>query len=438
MDYKRIIDRLFRKIFDFRVRYNIFTRNQKINEFLIGGVQRDGNDYTDYKNSTNNYGELADKLTTKYKEIRLIWNGHSNRIGEFIPRCSIAKFLDEQNPTILYLMVVHENDECNKKLIKILTNNFYVCSDGEDLKKWTYIVNRFKRINIRFYDELNKARFEYRYDVTKINNKDLFKLTNEELEYGKRKQVELRIEREFVCIANRDSGYLRETYVNSSNFHNYRDSSIKTRKLAIQYLNDNGFTTVRMGKIVNEEVHYQGCVDYASLGYDEFMDVFFATKCKMFISDLSGVATIAAAMGKPIVWTNGCGFLGNCFGGLPINYEDIMIMKKPIWNSTGKTLSSIEVIENNVLDLIGSEKLDELGVRLVENTAEEIFEAVKERLLRINNQWFSNRNDEELQNKYREFVEIYCNKNKLDIRMIVPARVGTAFLRDNKAWLTLS
>ncbi len=73
-----------------------------------------------------------------------------------------------------------------------------------------------------------------------------------------------------------------------------------------------------------------------------------------------------------------------------------------------------------------SEGYKKAGVKIIDNTSQEIFDVVKEMYHRQNGLWSSSEEDEILQKKFKS---LFTKKNRA---YGSPARLGTDFLKNNK------
>ena len=106
--------------------------------------------------------------------------------------------------------------------------------------------------------------------------------------------------------------------------------------------------------------------------------------------------------------------------------------------SAAQTFSSVSVSENVPLDLyVSTEIFEKKGVVLNNNSPQEILDATKEKIDRLNNNWKIKIEDEELQKKFWTLFPIDA-KNKVSGKELhgkIKSRVGTEFLKQNKNFL---
>ena len=87
------------------------------------------------------------------------------------------------------------------------------------------------------------------------------------------------------------------------------------------------------------------------------------------------------------------------------------------------------MIDNKIVCYDKTEEYDKAGLKIVENTSEEILDLAREMNERIDGTWKEMEEDKKLQEKYWSlFPEDSLNKT-------CPARIGALFLRKNRELL---
>jgi putative glycosyltransferase (TIGR04372 family) len=241
----------------------------------------------------------------------------------------------------------------------------------------------------------------------------------------------------FVCLIVRDAAYLDAHQSKDWTYHNYRDSDIQNYLLAAEELADRGYFVVRMGAKVHEAIKSSNpkIIDYATNGMrSDFMDVYLGERCEFCVSSGTGFDALPYIFRRPIVYAN----------LVPLGYlwtfrqKIIGITKHHIPLQKDRDLTLSEIFTQGVGFGLRTSDYETQGVRLVENTPEEIRDVVVEMAERLNGTWQPGTNDDALQ---RRFWEIYLVHAK-DIYQNKPlhgetrARFGAQFLRDNSAFLS--
>jgi putative glycosyltransferase (TIGR04372 family) len=244
----------------------------------------------------------------------------------------------------------------------------------------------------------------------------------------------------FVCLNVRDSAfYGRWEFTDSGSGEtgdSYRDSNVQNYVLAAEALADRGYVVVRMGAIVRDpmKTSHPGVIDYAANGMrSDFMDIYLGAKCAFCVSTGSGFDSVPMIFRRPIAFVN---FVpaGEMDASCAANLN---ITKHHYLADGGKELSLAEIFARGAGFLYAASEYQECGIRLVENTPEEIRDLAVEMDERLKGTWRPHEDDEALQ---KRFWEIFP-KNEPGTDRGYPwhgeirGRVGAAFLRANRNWL---
>jgi putative glycosyltransferase (TIGR04372 family) len=249
----------------------------------------------------------------------------------------------------------------------------------------------------------------------------------------------------FICIHGRDSEYLERVRPRNVaaygdwGWQNHRDVSIGNYVLAAEKLAELGYYVIRVGKYVKEPFNsaHPRVIDYATQYQSDFMDVFLADRCAFFIGQNSGMIALPMIFRRPTVFVNM--FPLWAIAGLRFT-NGIAIPRKLYSEQRGRFLTYSEIVGLGIADCIfktpeQKDLYNALGLRIVENTAEEISEAAMEmhQTLRSQLSWLAE--DEELQRRFSSIlgshpgtVPNWGDENRL-------LRFGAHFLRTNRELL---
>lgn len=190
-----------------------------------------------------------------------------------------------------------------------------------------------------------------------------------------------------VCLLVRDSEYLAtEPGLNpeasgkpagSWEYHSYRNSDIRTFIPAVEWLVSQGAFVLRMGKAMETAVAVPGMFDYAFSGSrSDFLDVWLFANCSMCVTTGSGPDVISVFSGKQVVAVN----------HVPLTtvftYGRVLTASKKLYDINGRRLSLEENIDIN---LSRTDDFLRKGIVIVELSAGEILDVVKEGWLRSKN-----------------------------------------------------
>jgi len=228
----------------------------------------------------------------------------------------------------------------------------------------------------------------------------------------------------FVCFQARDSAYLQAVFSNKDwQYHEYRDSTINNYVPAAEELVRRGYYTIRMGAIVREILTTTNpmIIDYATNNRTDFMDVFLSAKCRFFLCDFSGIASLPIIFRRPVAWANTIRFVNV----LLLGSDDLAIPKKLWLREKRRFLTFHEILDSGAAMYSTGKQYEQLGVDVVENTTDEITALVIEMDERLKGTWKTSEDDEELQQRFSALFET-----------IKPhGRIGAEFLRQNRELL---
>jgi putative glycosyltransferase (TIGR04372 family) len=226
-----------------------------------------------------------------------------------------------------------------------------------------------------------------------------------------------------VCFHIRDSDYLSYKFPNNDfSYHDYRDAKIESYCKSIQYLIDNGYTVIRIGAKSNQSfssLNYDNYFDFCldrNEEYGDFLYVFLLSICNFFLATTSGPLSVADIFDTPTLTINSVPFFPG-FGqnsrfipkrllqnGIQVNMLDIC---------AGKTLSHTD--SKPLIFTFDSKGLSENSYEYVDNSEDEIYEAVKEFSLQIENRTLNNDLSELQKNYVKSLPEDYIFKNSKSV-----------------------
>ncbi len=255
--------------------------------------------------------------------------------------------------------------------------------------------------------------------------------TKEEEKFGQEQLQKMGIDGPIVPFMNREAEYLKQRFHKcDTSYHNYRDTSVKHYKDAIEELAQIGYFCLRMGVTHAEDlpVNHSRIIDYALNYRTDFMDIFILSKCKFFLSASTGPITVAALFRKPVAYVNVVSMLCNVYEACAP--YDLMIFKKYWCKDEKRFLSAKEIVNRGMAYFNRTELFVENNIELIENTSEEIRDLALEMHRRLNGEWQESEEEITLQNLFWSHVGLEEERKKG-----VPSfRIGAMFLQKNK-WL---
>ena len=240
----------------------------------------------------------------------------------------------------------------------------------------------------------------------------------------------------FICLAVRDSSYKREQFEDRDVAKDdYRNNDIDNYQKVAEQLAKDGYLVFRMGAKVERQFVTGSplVIDYASNGMrSEFLDIYLGANCELFISSVLGIDSIPEIFRRPRVLTNYIP-IGN-FG--KYGPRDLIIPKQYWLQSESRFLRFSEIVASTsgLGSCTSSYEYDRAGLKLVENTPQEILDATYELLNRRQNTWRETPTSQELVAK---FWSLYYRLNPKPIQSHVKGQeplIGSNFLQDNLHW----
>ena len=240
----------------------------------------------------------------------------------------------------------------------------------------------------------------------------------------------------FVCVTVRDSSYKRDQFENRDLAHDdYRNNDISNFQNIAEKLASDGYLVFRMGAKVERPfgVDKPGVFDYASNGMrTDFLDVYLSANCEIFISTVLGLDSIPEIFRVPRVLTNYIPIAN--FG--KYGPQDLIIPKQYWIDREARFMSFSEIVasKNALGSCTSSYEYQRAGLKLVENTPQEITLATQEALARKNGNWQTTNEAKLLQQK---FWSLYDQLSPAGIQSHVSDHkplIGTEFLRANPHW----
>jgi len=354
---------------------------------------------------------------------------YSGRIGCFASNTEI--YLCERDTGIQptkrrYDIFYNSKPVANVYLEKMWSRVLHVCPLSR-LVSMIIFLNHYLPDYMDYLIPLDQST--YNEDIYKHTPSHLYFTSKEEVKgVNKLRLMGIRDGLPFVCFHVRDSFYLNKLYpFYDWGYHSFRDATIKNYLLAAEELTKRGYFVLRMGAVVGEALATDNpmIIDYASKYRSDFLDLFLSAKCNFFLGSVSGIDEVPRIFRRPVIYVN-CAPLEFIFVWNPSR----LFIPKKIWaEKKGRLLSFQEIIDSGIGVFDHNQQYEEAGLKVVENTAEEIA-AVSLEMDELNkNRWQVSRDDELLQQRFWQIM----GKSKMSRK--VAARVGRDFLRQNKELL---
>ena len=279
-------------------------------------------------------------------------------------------------PTKKHVLILNADEAANAHFLAYCQEHFqFVISK----QLWTFLLHTFPKLKSCYhmrkdyfhaFDESAKcypiyASWADRPPLFKLNATDRTHLSTTLSNWG------FGANDWFVCIHNREKGYSP----GDDSLHDYRNANIETFTLAIQEIVSRGGWVIRMGDpSMTPLPKMEHVVDYA---HSEFrnprLDVLLCASARCFIGCSSGLAFLATAFGVPVAMVNLTPMSTLAPGAL-----DLSIPKLYYAEDEKRTLTFEEVLSSDLGNLRFSHEYRDLGVRILDNDAEDILAITKE------------------------------------------------------------
>lgn len=236
-----------------------------------------------------------------------------------------------------------------------------------------------------------------------------------------------------ACLLVRDSKYLTtqtptestSSAVKDWSYHDYRDSDIATFSAAIEFLLNEGYWVVRMGKSANSRSLVQNprFIDYPFLNNQEdLIDIWLSINCRLFVSTGAGIDIIPTIYRKPSsIFLN-----ANPLGNLHSWHDMTWTPKHLKWRKSGNYLTLREHLTHSY----GRQgDYNDAGIQLIDLTSSEILDAVKEHYYRKRGEWHDTPDDIKRQKLFWEILKTDSNYFTNHTWINPAARVGAHYLR---------
>lgn len=211
--------------------------------------------------------------------------------------------------------------------------------------------------------------------------------------------AELEIAVPFVCFHNRDSAYL-EQHGTDGNEHCYRDFDFDDFRSSIDRLAERGVSSVRLGEVVksNSSITNQRFREITGSKRSDYLDVYLISRCQFFVGCSTGFSQITRLLRKP---------------GLLVNYIPFRIEEFSAW-AAGSIIVPKKLLKVSEQSYLRFSEMNNLkydihyqgdffadhGLRVEDNSQEEIEDAVLEMYARIDGSWQDTAVQAGLQNEF--------------------------------------
>ena len=317
-------------------------------------------------------------------------------------------FLNNKKNYNCILFLSHQDvGICNQELLEIVKKRFFFFPSfffEEPIK----IINKirqkygiFNRVNLVNKDFKKSGYAGYNLKPIKLSYSEKHKkIFNDFLKNYKVK------EGKFVCFSLWEMGHLKNKKIFSHHKHRLSLNNFKNYYQSINYLIQNGFKVVRIGKnnSIKLKINHKNYIDTSNiLNKNEILDIMLLNYCKFFVTTTGGLDYLAYMFNKPMIINTP--IVDNVFS----EKKNIMYLLRPHYCGKKKSeLNFQEIMINRDLGFLPKYQfLKKKKIRILDNNRFEILNCVKDILKLIN--------DQKKYKKYRKISEYYWEQYLLYI-----------------------
>jgi len=213
------------------------------------------------------------------------------------------------------------------------------------------------------------------------------------------------IKADYVTFAGRDEVAMEKRYIDGDwRYFRFRNMDVETFMPAMSWLESVGLPSVRVGDGQEKKLP-PGFADTVSHDCSEcrdFLKTYLPSKSLFSVTIPQGIDHVAYIMNKPLLIIN-----ATTLGSLMImrNNENTFLLPKKLWSEReGKFLSLGDIFHRGYGDRYNADLYQEHGIVVIDNTEEEIADAVKEIYARfVTRNWTVTRDEQLLQGKWVDF-----------------------------------
>jgi len=366
----------------------------------------------------------------------------SGRIGHFALNTELyccERDMSINLPNKPYLDLFYFHDICNKQLAKMWKRELKVFPRWllNPIFKTNSFFSKFFSILVRH--EFSESMSNYR-DVKDLlkKSKPHVNFSSEEEIIGKEqlKKFGLSQDSKFICLNVRDEAYLKNYLGKDWSYHDYRNAEIDDFILASEEITQRGYFVFRMGKKVKKPIKTSNSmiIDYANSGMrSDFMDIYLGANCTFCLSTSAGFNSIVTIFRRPIASIT-----------VPLSFietfvdNSLFITKHYYSKKKEKNLTLSEISFSNISCMLRTEEYEKRGIKLIDNTPEEIRDLALEMIGRLEGNWKFDETDNKLQEKFWSiYLSSDYNKffNDRQLHGKIRGKFGAKYLRNNPKWL---
>lgn len=388
------------------------------------GILEIGKRYLD----TGNADELAQIILAglrlkKFADLYFI-KLRSERIGHYIGNTfGFFSILNDKELFERSIFFAFDNHPpCNKRVKEFLQNYISMPAWVKDAYE---LCSKFPQIKHMAVDVSAKSAYILDYGQLHARKPLRIEFTNAEHELARDELRRLGVDygKPFICFMGRDSKYINESGLSDASIHECRNMDIQTFLPTMRWFASRGIFCLRIGHTVMHSIVEENpyIIDCSTHTIDRILDFYIPGNCIMNISILSGPIEMSYLRRIPTLIVNQVTY--KSFTGSYLPYVHI-IFKKYYSLDEEKYLSFEYVLRNRLDTQVTMDEFKNRGLRIDDNTSDEILNAAKETWFRLHGD-FPNSvgvslQDALIQDRYRYIASQYAfNKRHTNIKSYI-------------------
>ena len=347
--------------------------------------------------------QIVDILLTR--GIRVFEVTLPERIGHFVGEPELwfkRRILEgsELTPTIL---VANKDTVANPHMLTYWEEKFACTITPALWKRAKKLFPAIKQLSYKDYSIMhahNQTAGMYDIYARWGNREPLLKLRPEDVEHGRQTLRSWGLSEDdwFVCVHNRQNGYS----LKDDHYHDYRNSSPESLRLAIDEILTRGGWVVRMGDPAMTKLpEMERVIDYAhSPQRSPRLDIILCAMARFFLGNTSGLFGVSTVFGVPVASANFTPMSSTQFTSMDISIPKLLYSDKEC-----RLLKFQEVFDSPLANYRFSEFFEREQVRVLDNTPEEILDLTREIFDRVEGRCSYTAEDDDLQRQFRAFFK---------------------------------
>lgn len=354
--------------------------------------------------------------------IRFLWVTNPDRIGHLVaePDAYLKQKRLGQLPAHFGILVIPADKVANRALLTLWQSLIPSISDPK-VVRLVFVLWRFRFLWLDFdqYIVPREGRPGTYYQILQHwgNRPPVLRLSAEIAARGDDAMERLGVPKGawFACIHVREAGFSQW----DDRLHDYRNCNISNYLGAVDEVVRRGGWCIRMGDTTATPLQsHPRFIDYAhSAERSDWMDLYLSSRCRIFLGTTSGLILTAMAFGPPCIMSNFVPI--SCIQHTTSGFCMPKLLRE---RSSGRFLTFKELAESEYL--VSYSGMDAIpGIEIVENSSDELLEAVRELLDELEGQDVFCGDAPDLA---RRFLSIYPDGH---FASYAQSRVSPSFLR---------